>query len=144
MLKRTCIVAAQIAALWGLSEAGKLVAARLPIAVPGNLVGMCLLLALLATGRVPLGLVSDGAGLLTRHLPLFFVPLAVGLMEMGGLLAADGVFFFVVLLASAAVGLAAAGLCAQAFAAASETDPAARPDVGGALHAPRAAQVEQP
>jgi holin-like protein len=84
--------------------------------LPGNLVGMLLLLALLRLGVVRLEQVQDAATLLLQHLNLFFIPLAVGLMAWGGLLGASGVSLGVSLAGSAAVCLAVAGLAGQRLA----------------------------
>jgi holin-like protein len=90
---------------------------RTGVPLPGNLVGMLLLLALLRLGVVRLEQVQDAATLLLKHLNLFFVPLAVGLTAWGGLLGASGVGLAVSLAGSAAVCLAVAGLTGQRLAA---------------------------
>ena len=51
--------------------------------------------------------------LVSRHLSFFFVPLAVGLMAWGDLLARSGLVLGVALVASAALGIGVAGLSAQ-------------------------------
>ena len=84
--------------------------------LPGNLVGMLLLLGLLRLGVVRLEHVQDAATLLLQHLNLFFIPLAVGLMAWGGLLGASGLGLGVSLAGSAAVCLAVAGLAGQRLA----------------------------
>jgi holin-like protein len=84
--------------------------------LPGNLVGMLLLLALLRLGVVRLEHVQDASTLVLKHLNLFFVPLAVGLMAWGGLLGASGAGLGVSLAGSAAVCLAVAGLIGQRLA----------------------------
>ena len=84
--------------------------------LPGNLVGMLLLLALLRLGVVRLEHVEEAAGLLLKHLNLFFIPLAVGLMAWGGLLGTSGLGLGLSLAGSAAVCLAVAGLAGQRLA----------------------------
>ena len=84
--------------------------------MPGNLVGMLLLLGLLRLGVVRLEHVEDAAALVLQHLNLFFLPLAVGLMTWGGLLGASGAGLGVSLAGSAAVCLAVAGLIGQRLA----------------------------
>ena len=86
------------------------------VPLPGNLVGMLLLLGLLRLGVVRLEQVQDAATLLLQHLNLFFIPLAVGLMAWGGLLGASGIGLGVSLAGSAAVCLAVAGLAGQRLA----------------------------
>jgi holin-like protein len=80
----------QLAILVGIYLAGnKLVQlARLPI--PGNVVGVILLFALLSAGILRLEQVQDAAEFLIRHLVFFFIPVAVDLMNWGGVFARYG------------------------------------------------------
>jgi holin-like protein len=74
-------VPTQIAGLWLILQAGQWINAYLPVPVPGNVVGMVLLFVLLSAGLVKQSWLDTGAGVLTRHLAFFFVPIAVGLMQ---------------------------------------------------------------
>ncbi|CAJ1837099.1 CidA/LrgA family protein [Aeromonas veronii] len=60
--------------------AGKSVAAILPFAFPGSIIGMLLLFVLLSLQLIKLHWVELGAGLLLRHMGVLFVPVAVGLV----------------------------------------------------------------
>lgn len=60
--------------------AGKTLAAILPFAFPGSIIGMLLLFVLLSLQLVKLHWVEQGAGLLLRHMGVLFVPVAVGLV----------------------------------------------------------------
>lgn len=104
-------IVAQVAGFWAINALGHALAGQLGIALPGNLLGMVMLFALLASGIVKLEWVNAGATLLLRHLAFFFIPVAVGLMTMGGLMRSHGIAIAVELLASAAAGiLVSAGL----------------------------------
>jgi holin-like protein len=103
-------LAGQFLLLVILHECGARVVEATGLPLPGNLVGMLLLLALLRLKVVHLEQVQDAATLLLKHLNLFFVPLAVGLMAWGGLLGASGVGLGASLAGSAAICLAAAGV----------------------------------
>ena len=59
---------------------GKTVAAVLPFAFPGSIIGMLLLFLLLSLQLIKLHWVEQGAGLLLRHMGVLFVPVAVGLV----------------------------------------------------------------
>ncbi|WP_429182261.1 CidA/LrgA family protein [Aeromonas salmonicida] len=59
---------------------GKTLAAILPFAFPGSIIGMLLLFVLLSLQLVKLHWVELGAGLLLRHMSVLFVPVAVGLV----------------------------------------------------------------
>jgi len=58
----------------------------LGIPLPGGVLGLLLFFVALSTGLVKLAWVERAAALLLRHMVLLFVPLTVGLMEMGQVL----------------------------------------------------------
>ena len=53
----------------------------LDISIPGSIIGMLILFALLASGLVPVEWVRPSATLFIRYMVLLFVPISVGLME---------------------------------------------------------------
>jgi holin-like protein len=116
MMKTLGVIAVQIIGLLALSQAGYAVATALQLPLPGNLVGMLVLLGLLATGLVRLRWVEASALLLTRHLAFFFIPLTVGLLGFGELFLANGPAILVILIVSAGIGIGVAGLSSQRLA----------------------------
>ncbi|MGC9422470.1 MULTISPECIES: CidA/LrgA family protein [Vibrio] len=52
----------------------------LGIAIPGSIIGLLILFALLASGLVPVDWVRPSAHLFIRYMILLFVPISVGLM----------------------------------------------------------------
>jgi holin-like protein len=78
--------AAGAVAIGGCLAAGEAAARGLHLPLPGNLVGMVLLAAILRAGWVSMEAVRPLAELLLRHMALFFVPAGVGLMRYLGLL----------------------------------------------------------
>jgi holin-like protein len=122
-MKRLLIVIAQLAGLLLVSQLGYAIASWLHLPVPGNLLGMLLLLALLATGVVRLAWIEASASLLVRHLAFFFVPITVGLMGLGDLFRANGAAIVITLTVSAVVGLCVAGLSSQRLASRRERRP---------------------
>jgi holin-like protein len=112
-IKKLALITVQIAALLLLSEAGHAFVGALQLPLPGNLVGMLLLFALLTGGVIRLEWVEAGASLLVRHLAFFFIPIAVGLMAFENLFVRHGVAIVVTLLVSAALGIYVAGLTSQ-------------------------------
>jgi holin-like protein len=106
-------LAYQCALLYGVYWLGSFLVTTLRLPLPANLLGLLLLLGLLWSGLVKPSHLSIVSGLVSRHLSFFFVPLAVGLMAWGDLLARSGLVLGVALLASAAVGIGAAGVLAQ-------------------------------
>jgi holin-like protein len=113
LLRRAAAVVAQVSLLWVASFVGHEAVELAHIPLPGCVAGMLVMFAALSSGVLPLRFVEQGAGLLIRNLPLFFVPMAVGFVNQGHLLAAHGVAIFVALVASAAIGFAVTGRVAQ-------------------------------
>lgn len=59
---------------------------RLGVPIPGGVLGLLLFYGALLSGILKLKWVDRAAGFLLRHMVLLFVPLTVGLMDMGQLL----------------------------------------------------------
>lgn len=59
---------------------------RIGVPIPGGVLGLLLLYIVLSTGLVPLVWLERAADLLLRHMVLLFVPLTVGLMDLGRVL----------------------------------------------------------
>jgi holin-like protein len=91
-------------------------ATMLKLPLPGNVIGLLLLLGLLASGVIRPAQIDELCSFVLKHLTFFFVPLAVGLMTQGGLFASAGSVLVGCLVGAAAVGIATAGLVAQALA----------------------------
>ncbi len=71
--------------LWLFYTGGNLIASVIPFPIPGNVVGMVLLFAALCLGIVKVEQLQVASSFLLKHLTFFFIPLAVGLMNWGGL-----------------------------------------------------------
>ena len=100
---------AQIALLWIISEAARYIAALLPFPVPAGAIGLLMLFLLLYSGVLRLSWIERGAALLIRHLGLFLVPFAVGLMVFRDVIVAQGIALLVAVIASTAFGIAVTG-----------------------------------
>jgi holin-like protein len=111
--RQLALAALQISAFWALNSAGVWLVNRMALPIPGNLVGMMTLYALLALGIVKLAWFETTGSVLIRHLAFFFVPITVGLMNAGYLLAARGLAILLILAVSAAVGILLAGWVSQ-------------------------------
>ncbi|ACS86229.1 CidA/LrgA family protein [Musicola paradisiaca] len=66
--------------------AGNAVSALLPITIPGSIIGMLILFALLASQILPARWVKPGCNLFIRYMALLFVPIGVGVMNYYDLL----------------------------------------------------------
>jgi holin-like protein len=97
-----------IASLWLVGE-GLSRAAHLPI--PGGVIGLILLLALLASGRLELSSVQKGARWLIAEMLLFFIPAVLAVLDHAELIGWLGIkILLVILLGTVAV------MCATALA----------------------------
>ncbi len=114
-LELAAIVAVQVFALWALNVAGTWAVKEAHVPIPGNLVGMLALYALLELGIVKVAWFDLTGSFLLRHLAFFFVPITVGLMNSGPLLLAHGLGIMLVLVLSAAAGILLAGFVSQAL-----------------------------
>jgi len=108
--------ASGLALLVATSLAGDAVARATHAPVPGTVIGLLLMLALLAAlGRVPRGL-ALAARWLIRHLNLFYIPAAVGITAYAPLLYRDRWPIAAALLVGTWVAIAAGALTFQAIA----------------------------
>ncbi|CAM2174855.1 holin-like protein [Paraburkholderia sacchari] len=89
-LARVGRIAAQCALLCGVWIAADALARAAHLPVPGGVVGLVLLLALLFCGGVTPRWVKAGADWLLSDMLLFFIPAAVAAVQYGGLFRADG------------------------------------------------------
>ncbi len=103
----------QSALLWLVYRCGTYLVAVLHLALPGNVAGMLLMFALLATGVVKPALIETGGGFLLKHFAFFFIPISVGLMAFGPLMRQSGLTLLAILMVSAAVGALVTGVSVQ-------------------------------
>jgi len=68
----------QFAIILAICYLGDLIHSFFHIPIPGNVLGMVLLLVLLLTGVIKLSMIEDVSNFLLKHLSFFFIPAAVG------------------------------------------------------------------
>lgn len=83
------------------------------VPIPGGVLGLLLFYGAMLTGLLKLRWVERAANLLLRHMVLLFVPLTVGLMDMGGILSRQAVAILASLLVSFLAVLLTTGLLAR-------------------------------
>jgi holin-like protein len=83
-MRKLLLLAAQTALLWVIYRASVWLVTVTGLPVPGNVVGVAVLFALLRLGVVKLEYVQDAADFLLKHLVFFFIPITVGLLNWGG------------------------------------------------------------
>lgn len=82
--------------------------------IPGNVMGLMFLLVMLWLKIIKIDQIELVASWLLKHLGFFFIPISVGLMTLGPNLLHKGLFFLLILIVSAFIGLLAAGKITQA------------------------------
>jgi holin-like protein len=104
---------AQIAVLSAIYLVGNWIARKTGLPVPGNVLGIVLLYALLNLGILRLEHVQDAADFLLRHLVFFFIPVAVDLMNWGGVFLKYGLKLALAIAISTALTFLGTGFIAQ-------------------------------
>ncbi|MEI5907988.1 CidA/LrgA family protein [Bacillus spongiae] len=94
-------------------EVGLFITYTFSVPIPGNVLGMMLLFLLLLSGVIKVEWIENGASLLLKHLAFFFVPVAVGMMTLGGIFKENGVFIIITLVTSTAIGIVLTGVISQ-------------------------------
>lgn len=112
-VKKTLLFLGQIALLAGIYLLGNKIAALIHLPVPGNVVGIVLLYALLNLGVIPLEYVQGAADFLLRHLVFFFIPVAVDLMNWGSVFYRYGLALALAILVSTILTFVGTGHVAQ-------------------------------
>jgi len=88
-------------------------AAWLHLPIPGSILGIILVFTLLKCKIIRLSWVEEGANWLLAEIVLFFIPIAVGIMEYKNMLLHDGFRIVIVIVISTALVMSATGLIAQ-------------------------------
>lgn len=103
----------QVTILFFISIAMNRLAELLHLPVPGSILGIIVIFALLKSKVIKLTWVEQGANLLLAELLLFFVPSAVGVIKYIPLLESDGVRILIVVIASTFIVMLSSGLIAS-------------------------------
>lgn len=101
---------------------GELISRALRIPIPGNVIGMGLLLAALWLGWIKVQWIQEAAELLLAHLALFFVPAGVGVMVYFDLIAAEWLPIVTAMVLSTFIVMAVTGRTAMLLDRKRETD----------------------
>ena len=102
--------------LLALQLGGEVAARGLGLPIPGPVIGMAALFALLALVPALAGVVRPAAAGLLAHLSLLFVPAGVGVVGHLGTLSSDGVAIAAALVVSTVAAMAAGALVFRAVA----------------------------
>lgn len=105
----------QMAILAGLFWGSDWLVRAVGLPVPGNVFGIVVLFLLLLTGVIKEQHISAAANFLLKHMVFFFVPVAVGLMQWGGVFYEYGWILLVAIVISAILPLLTVGLLGRAL-----------------------------
>ena len=112
-MARALRIALGLAVLASIDLIGEWIAKATSAPIPGNVVGMLLLAALLLARVVPLKFVEEGADLLLKWLALLFVPAAVSVVRYWGLLRGELVGIVAVVVVTTVVVMLVTGVLAE-------------------------------
>ncbi|MGM0901034.1 MAG: CidA/LrgA family protein [Bacillota bacterium] len=115
-MKHALIFFAQLFFLIAIYQVSTYIVSFLELPVPASVLGMILLYLLMSNGIVKLKYIEVAASFLLKHLSLFFIPIAVGLMDYGGLIQTSGIQLILVIAVSSMIGLFVTGGLTQLLA----------------------------
>lgn len=83
MINKTIKIIIQISIIYIIYQAGNFISKLISniIVIPGNVIGMIILLLLLSTNILKLSMIEETGNFMLKYMGFFFVPLTVGLME---------------------------------------------------------------
>ncbi|WP_042461404.1 CidA/LrgA family protein [Neobacillus dielmonensis] len=105
-MKSAFLFVAQLFFIWAIYAFSKYMVETLDIPIPSSVLGMVILYLLLTCKVIQVKFIEKGAAFLNKHLGFFFVPIAVGLMNYGGLIKAHGLQLLLMIAGSTMIGLA--------------------------------------
>ena len=94
---------------------GELLRSLLGLTIPGNVIGMILLLIFLCSGVIKLELVEDMSNFLLEHLPFFFVPAGVGLIASMSIIKNCWQYVILIIVISTTVVMTITSITVQLF-----------------------------
>ncbi|MNJ39589.1 Holin-like protein CidA [compost metagenome] len=112
-LQKIAMSVLQVIVLFFISIAMNLLAELLHLPIPGSILGIIVIFALLKSKVIKLTWIEQGANLLLAELLLFFIPAAVGVMKYIPLLESDGVRILIVVISSTFIVMLSSGLIAS-------------------------------
>ena len=103
--------------------AGEWIKGRLGLIIPGNIIGLFLVLGLLLTGALPLRWIEDAAAWLLWLLPMLFLPVFVSTAADKSFWRTDGLRFLAATFVGVLILWAAVGRLAQALLRRADEQP---------------------
>lgn len=104
-MKNAVLFLSQLLILIAIYVGSNYIVELINLPIPGSVLGMILLFLSLSIGIVKLKYIEKAAEFLIKHLALFFVPYAVGLMIYGDLIKSSGWKLLLMIIGSTVIGL---------------------------------------
>lgn len=106
-------IPSQLAIIFAICLAGEFLHRIVGVPLPGNIIGMVLLLILLCLKVLKSEQISGVSGFFLNHLPLFFLPPSIAIMAVGDDILAKWPLLLVLCITFTLVTIAAGGLTTQ-------------------------------
>lgn len=113
MARKVWIFSTELLILIIIFHLGNQVTRFFHLRIPGNVIGMLILLCLLWMKVIKVEQIEMAAGWLLKHLGFFFIPISVGLMTLGNIIVKNGIPLLIILIVSGVLGLITAGKVTQ-------------------------------
>lgn len=94
---------------------GELLRKVFSLSIPGNVLGMLILLVCLCTGVIKLEMIEDASNALLDHLAFFFLPVGVGLITCMGILKSCWQNVLIIAFISTIIVMVITGITVQLF-----------------------------
>lgn len=143
-IRSVCVLLVQLLVLIGFADAGDWVTKRLSIPLPGSILALVVLFLLLQFRVIPISFVATGADWYIRHLLLFFIAPAMGIMAYPHLLATAGVGIILTIAISTACVMATAGLLAEGMSRRKPAPDGAETATGRVAPTPECTEEREP
>ncbi|WP_394219139.1 CidA/LrgA family protein [Halobacillus trueperi] len=112
-MSKAVTIILQITGLYIIYLFGTLIQNTFNLFIPGSVIGLVILFALLSLKLVPELWFKQGVGFMIKHLPFFFIPATVGVMSYAYVFEGKGVLLVVIGLLSTALVMGISGFVAQ-------------------------------
>ena len=111
MINKIIKTAIQIAIIYIIYSAGNYISKLIAdiIVIPGNIIGMVILLALLTTNILKLSMIEETGNFMLKYMGFFFVPLTAGLMESYKLIQSSIIQIVIILVLSCIIVMLVSG-----------------------------------
>ncbi|WP_251550343.1 CidA/LrgA family protein [Neobacillus muris] len=112
-VKNAFLFIIQLVFIWAIYACSKYAVETFHIPIPSSVLGMVILYVMLVCKIIQVKFIEKGAAFLNKHLGFFFVPIAVGLMNYGGLIKTNGWQLLLMIAGSTIIGLAISAAATQ-------------------------------